>query len=338
MQLSMREFKAELKAGKIHNIYVFHGEEGYLREYYLTQLEKLVVGDMMPEFNVTVITEKLDINQLLEACESYPVMSEKKIVCVRDFDIFGAGADFLKGAEALFDDMPEHCVLVFVYANIEYKPDKRKKICKAIEKTGFEVRFDRASRSDLISWVKRRFLANGKDIDSDLADYLLFYSGEIMQTLIPEIEKISAYAKKKSITRADIEAVASRNITSAVFDAASAVADRKYAKALAVLDDLETRNENAISVLALIAQQFKRLYAAKLIMERGGGEREVMELFDMRSSYPARCAISSARAMQKGELKRAMLLACEADAKLKRGAGWEELRFLIARLSEGKIR
>ncbi len=336
MQLSMRDFKADLKKGNIRPLYVFYGEEGYLREYYLSQLEKLVVGDMMPEFNVTVFSGKVEISELTEACESYPAMSEKKIVIVRDFDVFNANADFSKGAEALFEDMPEHCVLVLVYANTEYKPDKRKKSYKAFDKKGFEVKFDRAARSDLISWIKRRFIACGKDIDNETADFLLFYSGEIMQQLIPEIEKISAYAKKKSVTRADIEAVASRNITSAVFDVANAVADRKYVNALSILDDLETRNENEIAVLALIAQQFKRLYASKLIVERGGGEREVMELFDMRSSYPARCAISSARSVPKNELRRAIRLAKEADSKLKFGSGWEELRFLIAQLSAEK--
>ncbi len=337
MNLTLKEFKADLKIGNIKNLYIFHGEEGYLREYYLSELIKLTVGDMMPEFNVTHFNSAPEFNALSDAVESYPAMCEKRIIIVRDFDVIGSNADFSERFEKLASDMPEYTVLVFVYGNIEYKPDKRKKLYKAIEKNAAIVEFSRASHTDLVSWIKRRFLSFDKEIDIDTADFLLYYSGEIMQSLIPEIEKISAYSKKKEISRADIEAVATRNVTSAVFDAANAIVEKKYGKALSVIEDLKLQNEKPIPVLALIVQQFKRLYAAKLILERGGGKQEVMKLFDMRSDYPAKLAINAARGMKKNDIRRAIELSAETDAKLKLGSGWEEISVLIAKLSVGDM-
>ncbi|MBQ8003732.1 MAG: DNA polymerase III subunit delta [Oscillospiraceae bacterium] len=333
MNLTQKEFKESLKTGDISPLYIFCGEEGYLREFYLSELQKTVVGDMMPEFNLTLINKAPEFSELSDIVESYPAMNDRRLVIVRDFDVISANADFSEKAEKLFSDMPEHCVLVFVYSNIEYKPDKRRKLYKVFEKHGKTVEFKKASRTDLISWIKRRFLANGKDISTETADFMMYYCGEIMQQLIPEIEKVSAYAKKKEISRAEIEAVASRNVTSAVFDAANAVAEKKYAAALAVLEDLEAQNEKPIPVLALIAQQFRRLYAAKLIMERGGGKKEVMELFDMRSDYPARLALNAARAMNKGHIRRSIELTTRADEKLKLGAGWEVISTLVASIA-----
>ncbi len=333
MNLTLKEFKENLKSGDIGSLYIFCGEEGYLREYYLSELQKTVVGDMMPEFNLTLINKAPEFNELSDVVESYPAMNDRRLVIVRDFDVISANADFSEKAEKLFSDMPEHCVLVFVYSNIEYKPDKRRKLYKVFEKHGYTVNFAKASRTDLISWIKRRFLANGKDISTDTADFMMYYCGEIMQQLIPEIEKVSAYAKKKEISRADIEAVASRNVSSAVFDAANAVAEKKYGEALSVLEDLEAQNEKPIPVLALIAQQFRRLYAAKLILERGGGKSEVMELFDMRSDYPARLALTAARSMNKAHIRRSIELTTRADEKLKFGAGWEELSTLVASIA-----
>ena len=337
MNQSQKEFKSDLKSGNIASLYIICGEEGYLREHYLSELQKTVVGDMMPEFNLTVINHAPEFNELSDVVESYPAMHDRRLVIVRDFDVIGANAEFSEKAEKLFSDMPEYCVLVFVYGNIDYKPDKRRKLYKVFDKKGVVVNFSKASRTDLISWIKRRFLSNGKDIDTDTADFLMFYCGEIMQQLIPEIEKISAFSKKKEVTRADIEEVATRNVSSAVFDSANAVAEKKYAKALSVLEDLEAQNEKQIPVLALIAQQFKRLYAAKLILARGGGKNEIMELFDMRSDYPARLAITAAKGMDIRHIKRAIELAAQADARLKLGAGWEELSLLVASISaEGK--
>lgn len=337
MNMKLEEFKQTLKSKDFSSLYIFYGEEVYLLEHYLSELQKKVVGDMMPEFNLTVINKEPEFNELADVVESYPAMSDRRLVIVRDFDVISANADFSEKAEKLFSDMPEHCVLVFVYSNIEYKPDKRRKLYKVFEKYGYAVDFKKQSRTDLISWIKRRFLANGKDVSSDTADFMMYYCGEIMQQLIPEIEKVSAYAKKKEISRADIESVASRNVTSAVFDVANAVAEKKYGEAHSVLEDLEAQNEKPIPVLALIAQQFRRLYAAKLILERGGGKNEVMELFDMRSDYPARLALNAARAMSKMHLRRSIELTTHADEKLKFGAGWEVLSTLIASIAaEGK--
>ncbi|MBR5542961.1 MAG: DNA polymerase III subunit delta [Oscillospiraceae bacterium] len=331
--MTIKEFKDSLKNDNISNLYVFHGEEGYLREYYLSELEKRVVGDMMPEFNLTVINGETDFKTLSQVVESYPAMNEKRLVIVRDFDIVSANADFSEKAQELFSDMPEYCVLVFVYSGIEFKPDKRRKLYKTIEQYSEIVEFKRASRTDLLSWIKRRFLANGKDIATDTADFLMFYSGELMEQLIPEIEKVSAYSKKKEITKADIEAVASRNITSIIFDVLNAIADRKYAKALSAIDDLQTRNEKPIAALAQIAQQFRRVYAAKLILERGGGRKEVVDLFEMRNEYPARIAIDAARKIETKSVRSAITLAAEADEKLKLGAGWEIITQLVATLA-----
>ena len=336
--MTVKDFKAELKSGDIGNLYVFYGEEGYLREYYLGELQKLVVGDMMPEFNVTVINRAPEFSELSDAVESYPAMNDRRIIIVRNFDVISANADFSEKAEKLFSDMPEHSVLVFVYSNPEVKFDKRRKLYKTIEKYGRFVNFETASKTDLLSWISRRFMAVGKEINSNTADYLLFYSGERMELLIPEIEKIGAYAKKKEITKDDIEAVASKNLTSVVFDVVNAIAEKKYGAALGIIAELEAQNEEPIPTLALIARQFRRMYAAKLILEKGGGRREIMEYFEMRSDYPARSLMSAANAMKKEDISECVKLCTVADGRLKYGAGWEEISQLVARIAAGERR
>jgi len=334
--MTLKEFKENLKSGNIGNLYLFYGEEGYLREYYLSELQKKVVGDMMPEFNLTVINRAFEFHELSDVVESYPAMNDRRLVIVRDFDVVSAGEAFSEKAEKLFSDMPDYTVLVFVYSNPEAKPDKRKKLYKVIEKFGNVVNFERASKTDLLSWISRRFMAADKEISVETADYLLYYSGERMELLIPEIEKISAYSKKKSITKSDIEAVASRNLSTVVFDATNAIAEKNYEKALSVISDLRAQNEEAIPTLGMIAWQLRRMYATKLILERGGSKSDVMKHFEMRSDYPARLLMSAASAIKKSELYRAIELCREADLKLKTGGGWDDISKIIAEMSLGE--
>ncbi len=331
--MTVKELKNNIKEGVKGNLFLFYGEEGYLREYYLAELQKTVVGDMMPEFNVTVIKKIPEFHELSDVCESYPAMNDRRVVIVRDFDVVSANADFSEKAEKLFVDMPEHTVLIFVYSDPEAKPDKRKKLYKTIEKYGNIVNFECATKTDLMSWVARRFAAHEKSITAPVADFLLFYCGERMELLIPEIEKIAAYSRKKEITQSDIEAVATRNINAVVFDASNAIAEKKYSDALSVIYDLEAQKEAPIPTLALISNQFRRMYATKLILERGGGKSEVMEQFGMKSDYPAKLLINSAKAMDKGALMRAIELSKKVDSELKFGGGWEKISELIALIS-----
>lgn len=60
----------------------------------------------------------------------------------------------------------------------------------------------------LIDWLIRRFSAAGKSIELEAAQRLIFISGDLMSRLIPEIEKVAAYAKGDRVTVADVEAVA----------------------------------------------------------------------------------------------------------------------------------
>ena len=49
-QASLRMLKADLKEKTVRNLYVFHGEEVYLRDYYLDRLRELLLEPGMETF------------------------------------------------------------------------------------------------------------------------------------------------------------------------------------------------------------------------------------------------------------------------------------------------
>ena len=46
-----RQLRRELEAGSIGNLYVFHGEETYLRDHYLGELKKALLTGGLDDFN-----------------------------------------------------------------------------------------------------------------------------------------------------------------------------------------------------------------------------------------------------------------------------------------------
>ena len=131
-----QQLKAELAEENIGQIYIFHGEESYLREYYLGELKKKLVPAGFEEFNFHKLSGRgLSMQELADAVEAMPMMAERTLVTVTDCDLFKLPDDQRTALLTLLDDFPEYCCLVFVYDQIEYKPNKTyKKLCEALDR------------------------------------------------------------------------------------------------------------------------------------------------------------------------------------------------------------
>lgn len=327
-----KKVKQDIANENIGRFYLFYGEERYLLDFYKEELKKAVVGDNMPEFNLIELSGKISADDLSDAVESYPAMAERKLVIISDFDVFKAEESFKDKLSELLSDMPEYCCLVLIYP-AEFKPDKRLKLYTSMSNAGSIIEFTRADRGDLSAWISRRFKALGHAIDAKEIEYLVFYCGSLMQSLIPEIDKIAAYSKEEKISRADIDAVATPNVEAVVFDLTDAIVARRYKNAIEILEKLMVLGEEPIALLALIGRQLRQIYTACLLRAKGGGVSELMKRCNMRSEYPARIVMDAARQVSISWARKAVILCAETDAKLKLGAKVEALEELIVHLA-----
>ena len=87
-ELAWKKLKNDIAEGTVGRFYLLHGEERYLLNFYKNELIKALVDDSMQEFNLIEFTEKVNANDLAEAIDAYPVMSESKLVIITDFDVF----------------------------------------------------------------------------------------------------------------------------------------------------------------------------------------------------------------------------------------------------------
>ena len=183
-----QQLKKDLAGGEPGRLYLFHGEETYLRDHYLGRLKELLLTGGMGEFNLhTIPAREMSPRRLEEAVDCLPMMAPRTLVLVRDFDLFKAGEKDREEYARAFAQLPDYCCLVFVYDLIPYKGDARTKLAAAIKQNGTVVNFARQDQGDLVDWVRRRFRALGKEIDTRLACDLIFLCGDLMTNLIGEI-------------------------------------------------------------------------------------------------------------------------------------------------------
>lgn len=333
----LKKLKEDIKTGALASLYVFHGEESYLKEYYRDAIEKQIADSGFSEFNITVIDgSDLTADILTDAVESLPFGSERKLIVIRDLDLGSAKQEIKDAFLRLFADVPEYICMILYYEAVTYKPDKRLNLFKNLEKCATVVQFDRAKGSELVNWLARRFAAHKKKIGARECDYIIYLCGSLMTNLITEVEKIAAYAKGEIITREDIDAVASRVLDASVFDLTDCVMSKDYRKALTIFRDLMEQKNEPIAVLSALIRQVQRVYAAALALQDGQGERYIAELYSFRSSYPAKLLIDAARKTTVEKAAKALDICCNADIELKSNIPDPErvLELVILRMAE----
>lgn len=330
-----QKLKKDISSGEIGRLYVFHGEETYLRDFYLGQMKEKLLPAGMEEFNLHTLGAKdFNVKELERQIDCLPMMSQRTLIVVTDVDIYKGEKDALS---ALLADLPEYVCLVFIYDLIEYKADERTKLAGVVKQNGTVAQFSRQEQGDLVGWIARRFRALDREIGSEDAKYMIFLCGDLMNGLISEIGKVAAYARHHRVTREDIDAVATPQLDAVVFQMTDAIAQGDFNKAAAVLGDLFHMQEAPIKLLAALGKQLRQLYAARLALENGKGSAWLMERWGMRSAYGADKLMQAARRFSLGWCRRAAIRCAETDLAMKStGAGEEALVSLLMELAVKK--
>ena len=86
---ALEKLRADIKSGSPENVYIFYGEETYLRDRYLEELKALLVPEGFEEFNYHRLSGKgLTVQDLTEVVEAMPMMAQHTLTVVTDMDLF----------------------------------------------------------------------------------------------------------------------------------------------------------------------------------------------------------------------------------------------------------
>lgn len=148
-------------------------------------------------------------------------------------------------------DIPDWCTVVITLPT-GMEPDGRLSFIKQLKSAGKAVNFTAQTGTPLNNWIARRFEANGKRIDRDAVDRLVFLSGDLMNRLIPEIAKICGYVPGDRVTAQDVEKLAHHIPEANAFQMTEEIARRNYDGAAAKLAELFCRGRRAVEIMGVI--------------------------------------------------------------------------------------
>lgn len=306
-----------LKEKGPERLYLLYGQEDYLRERYLDELKKLCVDDEL-DFNYKRLDgPAIDMSELSEAVDAVPFFSEHTFVEVRGFDINKCRDSECEKLKGIISDLPDYCTVAIIIPS-DYELDGRLAGVKSVKKYGRSIEFTEQDQDALIKWIAARFSACSKSISRADAEYLTFVSGTLMNRLIPEIEKIASYTSDAVVTRAHIDATAHRIPEADVFEMTDLLSQGKIDAAAKLLSALMTdKNNSPIYILAIFAQQIRKMYAFKLAQSKGKGKSAIMELAGLKYDFIYNKVSLCAKPYSLSALKNLIELCTEYDYLMK---------------------
>lgn len=312
-----RTLKKQLEDHCLTNLYLFHGEETYLKAHYLQAVKQALLDPAMAQFNLHEITQKdFSPQQLEQVIDCLPMMAEKTLILLHDVDLFGANEADRGFLCDLLSDLPSYCCVIFLYDQIPFKMDGRSKLAACVKEHGVIVDFVRQTQTDLADWIRRRFRAHDKEIDRQCCLDLIFLCGDLMTNLIQEIDKIAAFASEKKISSHDIHAVATPQLDAVIFQMTDYIGNKNFEKALVVFHNLLQMQEPPLKILWQLSQKMRQIYSAKLALQAGKDAAFLAKLWSIHP-YPAEKIMHAARLFSLPWCRNAVILCAETDKLLK---------------------
>ena len=262
--MNSKELAKRLSDGKIDNIYLFYGEEDYIKDTYIEKIKEIVLKDDLMGMNFTQFDEMPPKNDLMEAVEAAPVMCERKIVFLNGFNVASTSVkkDAKETFNEIFSDVPEYTVII-----IREKETDAKKISKPmlnlIKKTGVDVLCSKLDFADMVTFANKQFSKNKKKIRREDLEYLVSVCEPSINGILREIEVISAYLnEQEEVTRDVIDLLVKKTIEDRVFSLSDAIINKDKKLAYDILRDLELlKNQHpAGQIFSIICDHFINLY------------------------------------------------------------------------------
>lgn len=332
--MTENELAAEIKSNSLSGIYLFFGEEDYLKNHRAAEIRKLICDDeTLAAFNCFSFAfgdAEIDLPAISDALLAPPMMSEKKIV-----DIYFASLDSIKDKDksALLDLLREtgennadDTVVVIRAAEGGFDPGQPKKpsaFLRDASKFMKTVQFDYQPTNRLHRWMERHFAQYGLTISPYVSEQIINLAGRSMYRLIGEIGKTAAYVAadgRGKILPTDVSACVSRTDEDDAFGLANCVLEGNIAGALAALAVKMRRRDEPIFLLTQITKVFSDLACAAAFILDGREKSEYARAMKMHE-YKAGLYFRAAKGASFGFFADIMKKCAEADLAMKSGVG-----------------
>lgn len=328
------ELSTSFRHGKFAPLYLLYGEERYFVDRLQALALEKVVAPHERDFNLDILYgRETEAAAALSACASFPMMAERRLVVIRDFDEMEGNERFKAYAE-----QPNPTAVVILVAGD--RVNRSKHPYRAIAEHGVAAEFKRLYDREMPRWLEKDVAERGLSIRPDAVRMLAEYVGTNLQQAATEIGKLVAFVGDRTTIEADDVVQASGQTREFnVFELQKSVSERRYPDAMRIAERLLQQASNgrgeALMIVAVLTSFFSKLWVLTTCQARGLSEKAMTSKIGV-PPYFLKEYLNSLRRFDQSALASAFSALVAADYELKGGSSRDErliLSLLIGRLT-----
>lgn len=322
--MEYRNIFKEVQRGEFKPVYLLYGTEAFLIEECVSFIKNKALDEQFLDFNFSVYDmNEIPIQQAVMDAETLPFMGEKRLV-VAKHALFLTGAKASGGADHQLEALQAYLerpidTSIFILTVFQEKLDERKKLVKQLKSAGAVFPFMPLKDHELWGWIKRQAQKRGVQIDDPSAQDLDRIVGNDLRRLQQELDKMASYVGQGGmITEEVVDALASRTLEQDIFGLIDKASRLDIDQAMRIYYDLLKNKEEPLTVLSLLARQFRLILQVKVLAAKGYSGQQMASSLGMHP-YPVKLAAEKAQRFSEKALRRIIAYLAEEDFRIKTG-------------------
>lgn len=182
----INDIVADIKKGNAKPIYFLMGDEPYYIDQISDYIEDHVLDESEKGFNLQVMYGRdVSVEDIVSAAKRYPMMAEKQVLIIKEAQDLSRTIEKLT---AYAENLQPTTVLVL---NYKYKKlDKRKKLYKAVKKTGVLFESKKLYENEVANWIRRVLSGKNYKIEPKASQMLVEFLGTDLSKISNELKKL----------------------------------------------------------------------------------------------------------------------------------------------------
>lgn len=316
--LSYEQLATAFRHENFKPLYFLFGEEGFLIDELQQQLIEHALAPEQHDFNLDIVYgSEAEASQVLGLCQGYPVMAERRVVIVREFEKLENNREFKAYAQ-----QPNSQAVVFLACTT--KPNLSAHPYRALKKHAAWSHFKPLYDNEMPGWIQEHVRAQGYEIEPQAVQMLADYVGTDLQTAASEVQKLITFVgERTTLTAEDVLDASGQTREFNVFELQSAIGegrpDDAHRIAGRILQQASNPQSESIMIVAVLNAYFDKLWKLQGPDAGRMSNQKVARRIGV-SPYFAQEYVFAAQRYDRAAIERAFTALLAADYELKGGS------------------
>jgi DNA polymerase III subunit delta len=309
----LSQFAGEKIAGRPLPIYVLRGTDPYLLEQGRAAVLRRTIGDADPGMALLeLLGPDAQLADILDAVRTLPFLAPHRLVILRE-------------ADAFLDEHTREVLLKYLESPSSTGSlclesaswNESTRLAKRVAEIGVVVACEMTDLAGIPTWLQKEMKNRyQKSLTHGAAQMLVDYLGPDFASLVTALDMLALYAADApAIDTPEVDALIARGHHELIWALCDAIADRRLAKALELLDTFWTEGMAAPQIVGAIRPTFRQLIRVKALLGRMSLDQAMNAA---AVAYPARDRVRRAVGrMSEAALAEAYQALVDADLEAK---------------------